>query len=251
MRARICHALVVPAALLGIVPALATAQLRIALGAEQSAQRNPAESPYVYSGWGPAVAMEYGRRSKGSESELLIALGYGSLTSDVPGARAQQGSFAIGSRYLRALDGPPATAAWKVGARLSASGTITNHQYASRDAFDDQFGYLNLGLGPSMVAAFRWRGAKITSDLSVPVANLIDMPYANAKMNGSLDLRLASLPTLQAFDETITLRPGLDRAGRIAWKYRLSFFRYSNAGTRTFARQSLSVSVDLRPGDTP
>jgi hypothetical protein len=227
------------------IAAQGTSAFVVAVGAEQAAQKNPAESPYVYAGWGWRLSLGYGRSSHQSTTDFSLAGGAGSVHSETARGAATRATLVIAGRHLRATPIRLAGASWLVGAQLGWTTEMTTHHYAGPIDFRDQFGYAALQLGPAVRASFNVKSARITNELSAPLLNAVDFPYANLKMNGPLHLRFATVNDLLAFDDAITFRSG---ASSVWWTYRLTWLRYDRHDTRTFARHSLSMAVNFPRG---
>jgi hypothetical protein len=131
------------------------------------------------------------------------------------------------------------------GAYLGATTDVTEHQYAGRPEPSDEFGYGAIELGPAVRASFRVKHATISNDLAVPLVNVVDFPYANLKMAGSVHLRFATLPRLIVFDDAVSYGIGDGTKRNVRWTYRLTWLRYDLADTRTFVRHSLSLVMNF------
>lgn len=225
--------------------AQAHSSIRLGAGIEQSAQRNPAESPYIYSGFGWTASLGYSRVAPSSAIEVAVAGGLGSLSSDVAKGRASHGLAEINLEYVRKTGVRLANAHWMVGGSLSGVVEATRHQYPLY-AGDDDFGYFRTGFGAALRTTWQWRNASVTNDLAIPLVNLIDFPYSNAKAHGeAVRFSLAGPASLQAFDDAISYRVGAEGTRGVVWTYRVSVMRYRYDDSRRFARQSLSMAFVL------
>ena len=230
------------------VSAQRTTEAHFGVGLEETALRNPAESPYRLSGWGPTFSLGFDRRSPASELDVTLRTGFASLHSGVSGGSSQNGVGAVDIRYLRAVGQSRGRVSWWVGTQMHATADVSDHQYnGAFGSHNDQFGIVASGLGVTVRATHKLGSGLISSDLAVPLASWVDSPYSNLKMNGdALRLRFASLGRLRAFDESISYRVARSQRASIGWTYRLSYMQYTADDVRRFARQSLTGVVTVR-----
>ena len=230
------------------VSAQRTTEAHIGLGLEETALRNPAESPYRLAGWGPTFSLGVDRRSSTSALDVTLLTGHAALHSGVSGGTSRNGVAAVDIRYLRAVGQSRGRVSWWIGTQMHATADISDHQYnGSFGSHNDQFGIVASGLGATVRASHKLGAGLISSDLAVPLASWVDSPYANLKMNGdALRLQFASLGRLRAFDESISYRVLRSQRASIGWTYRLSYMQYASDDVRRFARQSLSGVITIR-----
>lgn len=225
--------------------AQSTSWLHAGAGVEQSAQRNPGESPYVYSGLGGTFTLGYARDTRATSFDISAAGSLGSLTSSVTTGTAAHGTFDLSLRALHAFDARFAGASWMLGARVDGIVDVATQHYPLYGLTDD-FGYVDLGLGPALRTTYRVKNAAITNDLSIPVASAIDLPYSNSRAQvPNVTFAFATLSSLQALDDEVKYSVGSVGTRRVTWIYRVSLLRYARVDSRRFARQSLSLEFDL------
>ena len=225
-----------------------TTEAHIGLGLEETALRNPAESPYRLAGWGPTFSLGFDRRSPTGALDVTLRGGHASLHSDVSGGSSSNSVMAVDIRYLRAVGQSRGRISWWVGTQMQATADMSDHQYnSSFGSNNDQFGIVASGLGATVRATRKLGSGLISNDLAVPLASWVDSPYANLKMNGdALKLRFTSLGRLRAFDESISYRVARSQRASLGWTYRLSYLQYTSDDVRRFARQSLTGVVTVR-----
>jgi hypothetical protein len=220
--------------------------IRATAGLEQSALNNPGESAFRYSGIGPAFALQYQRTLGDNTFDIALGGSFGTLRSKVTTATSNLTTATLRTRFVRGAPRRTGPVEWTFGADLTGHVETTQHQYAGPFGSDDVFGFLTIGAGPVVRTRYRLSHATIVNELAVPLANLVDFPYANAKMNGDqVKLSFASLDKLQAFDDAVSYRVGAPGKPSVTWTYRLSYLRYLFADARRVAHQSLSMTLDL------
>jgi hypothetical protein len=245
------RALILTVSCLSIVATPAHAQstswYRFSIGFEQSAQKNPAESPYVFSGFGYLAALGYGRDWSASSLDLSFSGGFGNLGSGLSRGEAHHGHSALTASYLRSITGQS-----MLGANLSILADITDQPYGMPFDATDQFGYGAITLGPALRSTFHVRHATVTNDATVPLVDAVELPYANLRMEGGVHLHLRTVATVQGLTDAVSYHIGGDGARNLTWTYRVSFLHFAAAQPRTFARQSVSMTINLpRGGDAP
>ena len=242
LRRRLVLLLLVPGA-----GAASQSTYRVSLGPEESARQNPAQSPYVYSGWGWAGSFGYERAWSGSAVDLSFGVAAGSVSSDISGSSADRWSAGAAIGYLRRIPRRLAGGAWHMGGRVSAFSDVAQHDYP-RMRISDEFGYATFAASPALRSTWRVQGVTLANRLSVPVASFVLFPYANAKMATVGDLRFAGPSRVRGFDEAISYRAGPSTSRHLTWTYRVSWLRYVAADVRTYAQQSLSLEIGMPRG---
>jgi hypothetical protein len=211
--------------------------VRVTAGPEQVAQKNPAESPYVYNGSGWTASLAVTRKSASRVRQVEVVAGKTTMRSDLTPSDANHLALDLGYRDLRPFVGGSVL----VGASLVGALEGSSHSYPVYRTRDN-FGYLRLSVGP--VVRLRWR--RFTNDFQVPLLSLIDFPYTDAKSNGDgLRFSVAGPAALTAGEEALSMR-----ARNFVLSYRISALRYRYDEPRVFARQSFSLGFE-RGGSKP
>jgi hypothetical protein len=220
----------------------------VGAGIEQSAQRNPSASPYVYAGIGERFALGYERVLARGAFDVGSAVGTVALSSDVASSTARRAAGEISLRYLHDTPWRLLGASWMVGGQLKAVLEGTQHRFPVY-GLSDEFGYAQLGVGPSLRASRPLRGGTLRNDLHAGLLELVDVPYSNAKAHGAtVKLSYASPARFQHAEDVVSYRVGAPGSRGVTWSYRVSFTRHDRVETRAFAHQSLGMTIDLPLG---
>lgn len=225
-------------------------------------QRDEKASPVRYSGAAPFLEVGYTTRTTRRKLDLRLGGALGTLQSALTQSNnlPQQtiGRGWVSLEYSRTLGAPPFPTRWLLGGRLSASGTVTQHAYASAAGSDQGYAFFSTTLGP-VVAVEHTSGerATLSAALSVPVLALITRPYSVFVLyykpppaNLGLHSRLTTVGAFQAADFRAAYtahRSGAD----LMLGYHLLVERYRDSEPFRFASQRVSLTLALRVGGGP
>ena len=235
-------------------------RLSLVVGPVFVSQRDEKASPVRYGGTAPFAEVAYTTQTSRRKLDLRLGGAIGTLRSALTqsNSRPQQriGRGWVNVEYDRALSAAHSTTRWLLGGRLSASGTVIHHAYASAAGNDQGYAFFSTTLGP-VAAVERVGGERTTlsAALCVPILALIGRPYSvfapfydHPHPNGiDPELQLTTVGAFQAADFTAAYtahRSGAD----MTLGYNLIVERYRDAEPFRFASQSISLTVALRVG---
>ena len=230
--------------------------LRVGAGVDQSAIRNPAESPYRYGGEGVALSAAFGVTRSRSEFVVSLDGSTASMHSVISQSGTPHSALTAGGadfQYVWSPNARDGAIGWRFGVDVQARAEDDRHTYAVRYNSTNDYGYAFAVIGPLVRTGIRLPNGTLTNGLTMPLAGWIDCPYSNRSANGSsVDVAFAVPPRLSVLDDAIRYRVGAPTSFGVSYVYRFSFVRYVLGDARISVRQSLLVVAEIPlSGRTP
>jgi hypothetical protein len=201
-------------------------ELRALLGFTYATHRDETASPLRYLGGGLGLALELERASPRRRWNLGMRAAMPTLTTsttrnDLPRQEVFDLDLLIG-RHWRVYPSWSRGALY-LGPRLSLGTTLRNHVYPAQIGDDQAFVFMNLALGPEMVAesdlgargSFRY-GA------TLPFVALVERPYSDIRVlaREGLTPRFATIVALQNPEALLEYRRTMGRRSALLVHYR-------------------------------
>jgi len=218
----------------------------------QMAQHVPSISPSRYGGSGVGVALRWERARTSSVWDANMEFVHSNIN---PGSMALAGHLNqvfVGTvaltraKAVQAMSSP--RRAVFVGLRLDATAHADVQQFGPLRPGTDVFGYAVFSAGPVFRVSFTSGTRRLAWELAVPFIGLADIPYANAKAEGSLRLHAVTVTQLRTVRQHLRYHTRLTRGWGVVWGYDFLFEQQARYETRTYARQGISAAVSAPLG---